>query len=110
MSRLILRAGVIALAAGAALGLYGAGRSASLERCGPLWRRRREALVTEIDLQRRAIAMTNDRLSDVMSSLEDLRRQTRGTDREPERISNRVVPKLSRAVREDQPIAIRLER
>ena len=77
-----------------------------LKHCGPMRRRRRGALVAEIDLQRRAIAMTNEQLSDVVSSLEDLRRQALGADRRPERDA----PELSRAAREDRPIAMRLER
>jgi hypothetical protein len=81
-----------------------------LERCGSLRRRRRDALASEIDLQRRAIEMTDERLSDVVTSLEDLRRRVPEADRQPERVAVRTADELARKGREDPSIAMRLER
>jgi conjugative relaxase-like TrwC/TraI family protein len=81
-----------------------------LEGCGSLRRRRRGALVTEIDLQRRAIEMTDERLSDVTSSLEDLRRRVAESDRQPQRVPDRLGLDLSRTAREDHTITMKLER
>jgi len=61
-----------------------------LVRCGPLRRRHRDRLRTEIARQRHAIDLTDERLAETATSLDHAKRQLRGIDRATERQSRKT--------------------
>jgi conjugative relaxase-like TrwC/TraI family protein len=80
-----------------------------LGRCGPL-RRRRESLRFDLEFQRHAIALADERLAEAVSLLEDARLRFRTVDRASERVPDRVDAEIPRGEPTQEPRALVLER
>ncbi len=81
-----------------------------LGRYSPLRRRRRESLCVDVELQRHAIALADERLAEAISSLESARLQFRTVDRGSERVPDRMDAEMPRGERTREPRALVLER
>ena len=81
-----------------------------LGRCSPLRRRRRESLRIDVELQRHAIALADERLAEAVSLLEEARLRFRTFERAPERVPDRTDVEMPRGERTREPRALALER
>jgi hypothetical protein len=81
-----------------------------LDRCSPLRRRRRDELRADIELQRHAIELTDARLIETVTLLEDAKRPFGSVDRSMERPLDRPPDGISRTARAREAPALVLER
>jgi conjugative relaxase-like TrwC/TraI family protein len=81
-----------------------------LQRSSPLRRRHRDKLRTEIDLQHRAIGVTDARLAETVRSLEEARHQLSTVDRASDRSNERGRETITRSADTRDPRPLVLER
>jgi hypothetical protein len=81
-----------------------------LGRCSPLRRRHRDKLRAAIELQRHAIELADERLTEAAASLEDARLQFRAVDRASTRLLDRARDEMSRGARTPETRAPVIER
>ena len=82
----------------------------SLSSAPSLRRRRRESLRVDVELQRHAIALADERLAEAVSLLEETRLRFRTFERAPERVPDRTDVEMPRGERTREPRALALER